>query len=122
MAGSEQRSTALFVFLLLITMVALGYTGVVIHKQGWGFLQEALINLGSLTWDGQFTLDFVAYLLLSGCWVAWRHRWSWPGIGMALLCVLLGIIVFAPYVMYWWYRQEGRVEALLGKVPERSAP
>lgn len=117
MAGSEQRSRALFVFLLLLTVAALGYTTVVVSRYGWVFLQEAVSNLESLTWDGQFMLDFSAYLLLSGCWVAWRHRWSWQGISLAMICILLGIIAFAPYVMYWWYRQEGRVEALLGRVP-----
>ncbi|CAN5810072.1 hypothetical protein BH11PSE8_BH11PSE8_33710 [soil metagenome] len=37
-------------------------------------------DIFAMTWRGQFNVDFTCLLLLSGLWLAWRHRRSSVGI------------------------------------------
>ena len=41
-------------------------------------------------WQGQFNLDFMFMLTLSGLFVAWRHRFTPAGLGLGLLAFLGG--------------------------------
>jgi hypothetical protein len=49
-------------------------------------------------WQGQFNLDFVFMLTLSGLWVAWRHRFSSAGVGLGLLAFLGGAMFLSVYL------------------------
>jgi hypothetical protein len=49
-------------------------------------------------WQGQFNLDFVFMLTLSGLWVAWRHGFSPAGLGLGLLAFLGGAMFLSVYL------------------------
>ena len=56
--------------LLLIWLVIAGYTALVVAHHGANLLPVFFGDIASLTWPGQFNLDFLCMLLLSGLWVA----------------------------------------------------
>lgn len=102
--------------LVLQTLGVLAYTIYVGTNDGWNFAQIALSNIHSLGWNGQFTLDFSCYLVLSGCWIAWRQQFSLPAVVIASVAAVLGIVVFAPYVLYLLKQERGDLrKVLLGK-------
>ena len=53
-----------------------------------------------MTWQGQFNVDFALYLVLSGIWMAWRSGFSRGGIALGVLAPPLGMLFFAPYLIY----------------------
>jgi len=99
--------------LLIQTIGLLIYTFIAMQNDGLNFLQRAYEFAISLTWMGQFALDFSCYLLLSGLWIMWRNRFSRIGIAIAVLAMILGIIVFAPYVLYLVIHEKGDLESVL---------
>ena len=65
----------LFRALLLLMLIVLAvYTGVVVVEYGLILLNVFFRDIAALGWPGQFNLDFMMMLMLSGLWVAWRHR------------------------------------------------
>lgn len=54
----------------------------------------------SLSWQGQFNIDFTCYLVLSGIWMAWRGGFSSGSVALGTLTPPLGILFFAPYLLY----------------------
>ncbi len=86
--------------LLLQTAAIAGYTLVAFTKEGADLFSVFLSNLSSFTWNGQFNLDFGCYLMLSGLWIMWRDRFSSKAIIVAVAAMILGIIFFAPYLLY----------------------
>ena len=49
-------------------------------------------------WQGQFNLDFVFMLTLSGLWVAWRHRFTPGGLALGLIAFLGGAMFLSVYL------------------------
>jgi hypothetical protein len=49
-------------------------------------------------WQGQFNLDFLFMLTLSGLWVAWRHRFTPVGLALGLLAFLGGAMFLSVYL------------------------
>lgn len=94
----EQNNKQYFLKGLLIfqTLGLLLYTIIAIQNDGFNFLERAKEYTMSLTWMGQFALDFQCYLLLSALWITWRNRFSNKSIITAVVAMILGIIVFAP--------------------------
>ncbi len=52
-----------------------------------------------MAWSGQFNLDFLGMLLLSGFWVAWRQCFSVGGIALGLLAVCGGVFFLSGYLL-----------------------
>ena len=78
----------LFRALLLLMLIVLAvYTGVVVVEYGLILLNVFFRDIAALGWPGQFNLDFMMMLMLSGLWVAWRHRFRPLGL-------LLGVVAF----------------------------
>ena len=75
------------------------YTGVVILREGVGLFPVFFGDLVSLTWRGQFNLDFACYLVLGGLWVAWRSGFSGRGVIWGLLVSVLGMTLLAPLML-----------------------
>jgi len=100
-------------FLIIQTIVLLIYTALAIINDGGNFLLRAQEFVFSLKWIGQFTLDFNAYLMLSAIWIAWRNKFSGLSILFALTAMILGIIVFAPYLLYLLSKEKGDLERVL---------
>lgn len=111
----EQGPKQLFLKALLIsqTIGLLIYTIIAIKNDGPNFLGRAGEFLLSLKWMGQFTLDFNCYLMLSALWLTWRNKFSVRSILLALSAMILGIIVFAPYLLYLIVQEKGDLKKVL---------
>lgn len=97
------------VLLFLVVAAHTAYTG---FLHGWDFLSAFMTVLVSLTWPGQFALDFMCYLLLSGLWVAWRGGFTGASIGLGLLAAIMGMLVFAILLLVFIARSKGDIRKL----------
>lgn len=97
---------------LLISQTALliFYTIIAINNEGGNFLAIALSNIQSLTWNGQFSLDFSCYLTLSGLWIMWRNKFTPMFIIVGFAAMILGIVFFAPYLLYLLSKENGNLK------------
>jgi hypothetical protein len=89
------------------------YTIYVGTAHGWNFLDVALTSVKSISWSGQFALDFNCYLMLSAVWIAWRNNYTLPSIIIAIIAMIMGIIVFAPYLLYLLTKEKGSIPKVL---------
>ncbi|MCR9143157.1 MAG: hypothetical protein NXI24_12960 [bacterium] len=105
--------TALRILLLTMTAGIVAYTGVAGVNHGWDLLSVFLGNLTALNWSGQFNFDFMCYLILSALWLAWRHEFTPGGIALAAAASVLGILLFAPYLLWAISRSGGDMRVLL---------
>ncbi len=108
---------ALFRLLLLLMLAALAaYTALVIVNHGWNFLPTAFGDMFAMTWQKQFNLDFMSYLMLSAVWTAWRHHFSPLGLALSVIAFFGGMIFLAIYLLVASFQVKGDVAALiLGK-------
>lgn len=104
---------ALQALLLIQTIGLLIYTIIAMKNDGFNFFARAQEFALSMTWMGQFALDFQCYLILSALWIIWRNKFSGNSILMAVVAMILGIIVFAPYVLYLTFAEGGDVKKVL---------
>ncbi len=107
----------LFKALLVMMFAAVAvYTGVTIVGHGCNLLPVFVEDISQMTWPGQFDLDFMCMLALSALWVAWRHRFSVGGLGLAVLAFFGGTPFLSVYLIAVSLRAEcGMREILLGK-------
>ena len=97
---------------LIFTAIAL-YTGVVVTHHGFNLLPVFFGDMAGMAWPGQFNLDFMCMLALSGLWVAWRHRFGAAGIALGLAAFFGGALFLSAYLLVASFRADGNVEALL---------
>lgn len=64
-------------------------------------------------WQGQFNLDFLFMLTLSGLYIGWRHRGSPGGLGLAVVAFLGGAMFLSVYLFVQSFRSDGDVRKLL---------
>lgn len=100
-------------FLIAQTVIVLIYTIWAFKNEGVNLLSVFLENIQSLTWNGQFNLDFSSYLSLSALWIMWRNRFSSSSIVIGIIAMIIGIIVFAPYLLYLLGKEKGDLKKLL---------
>jgi hypothetical protein len=105
----KMSKIALIALLILQTVSLMAYTIYVGSEHGWNFLDVAISNISSLTWNGQFGLDFSSYLVLSGIWIMWRNCFSLKSILIAALAMIVGIIIFAPYFLFLMVKEKGDI-------------
>ena len=104
----------LFRLLLISIFTAITlYTAVVIANHGLNLLPVFFGDMAALAWPGQFNLDFMCMLGLSGLWVAWRHRFSGAGIALGVLAFFGGALFLSVYLLVESFRAQGNVAALL---------
>ena len=108
-----KKQTFLKGLLIIQTLGLLIYTIIAIQNDGGNFSARAIEFATSLTWMGQFALDFQCYLILSALWVAWRSKFSINSIVIAIVTMILGIIVFAPYLLYLLSKEKGDLKRVL---------
>ncbi len=101
-----------FVLMALFTAI-FAYTVYTVSVYGWTLIPIFLGDLFSGTWRGQFNLDFLTYLWLSALWIAWRGGFTGGAIAIALAASVLGMIFFAPYVLYLTAQSGGDMRKLL---------
>lgn len=107
------KNNLLKLLLILQTIIVLVYTVIAFKNEGANLFSIFLSNIQSLTWNGQFNLDFSAYLILSGLWIVWRNKYSLFSIFLGMIASILGIIVFAPYLLYLLWKENGNLKKLL---------
>jgi hypothetical protein len=94
-------------------IVITGYKGVTIGNHGADLMPVFFGDMAAMAWPGQFNLDFFTFLLLSGLWVAWRHRFSAAGLGLAVLATLGGMMFPSAYLLVISFRTGGDIRAIL---------
>lgn len=98
----------LFKTLLAVqTVVLSAYTFIAYQTEGADLFSVFIANIKSLTWSGQFNLDFLCYLTLSGLWIMWRSKFSGNSILVGVTAMILGIVFFAPFLL-WLLHKENR--------------
>jgi hypothetical protein len=98
----------LFKTLLIIqTIGLLTYTFVAFQNEGADLFSVFVYNTKALTWSGQFNLDFLSYLTLSGLWIMWRNKFTFKSILLGTSAMVLGIIFFAPYLLWLTNNENG---------------
>ena len=104
------------VLLVAMFLVLSAYTGVVMARHGPDLLSVFFGDMGRLNWPGQFNLDFMFMLTFSAIWVAWRHRFSAGGLGLAVLAFFLGSSFLCVYLLIVSVQAKGSArEVLLGR-------
>ena len=113
MSATQNKLGFLKAVLVIQTIGLLVYTYLTMQNDGLNFFAKALAYPMTFEWIGQFSLDFSCYLLLSGLWIMWRNRFSGAGIAIAIVAMILGIIVFAPYLLYLIAKEKGDLTKVL---------
>lgn len=104
----------LFKTLLIVqTIGLLAYTFLVFQKEGADLFSVFINNVLSLNWSGQFNLDFLCYLTLSGFWIMWRNKFTNKSILLGLVAMVLGIVLFAPYLFWLTHKENGDIKRVL---------
>jgi hypothetical protein len=101
------------VYLAVVFACVTGFSFVAGNHHGWNYFRPFLSSIAELNWSGQFNLDLMSYLGLSGVWVAWRHRFSGKGIVLGLAAFFGGTMFFAPYLLWASARAAGDAKVLL---------
>ena len=65
--------TAFKMFLFVVWVALIAYTGMVIAAHGLDLLPIFFGDIWKGSWPGQFNLDFSCFLMLSALWTAWRN-------------------------------------------------
>jgi len=86
--------------LICMTVLIVVFTVTAVAQGGFDLITPFLAPIIAMTWPGQFHVDFLCYLVLSGIWMAWRQGFSNSGIALGVLAPPLGILFFAPYLIY----------------------
>lgn len=96
-----------------MTLALAVYTVMAVSHEGWNLFPIFFEDVAKARWAGQFDMDFSCYLLLSGSWIAWRHRFTPAGIALGLLGAIGGTLVLAPYLIAESFRAKGDMRVLL---------
>ncbi len=105
--------TAFRALLVLIFCAIAIYTGIVASQYGMNLLPVFFGDMARFAWPGQFNLDFLCMLTLSGLWVAWRGRFSPAGIALGLAAFFGGALFLSAYLLIESFRAGGDARALL---------
>ena len=101
------------IFLITIISVVGVYTAIVVANHGMGLYPVFFGDMADMTWRGQFNLDFLGFLVMSGFWVAWRHEFSATGLILGFAAFNLGAPFLAAYLLVQTYRTKGESAAIL---------
>jgi hypothetical protein len=105
--------TAFRILLALMFAVLIVYTLIVGLSDGWNLLPIFFGDMAAMTWPGQFNLDFLGFLILSGLWTAWRHHFTPAGLGLGVVAVFGGMAFLLPYLLIVSLRNKGDMKAIM---------
>lgn len=111
--------TSFRAFLAAFAILLAGYTAITVSQHGLNLLPVFFGDLARMSWPGQFNLDFLGYLALSGIWVAWRHGGRAAGLALGVCAFFGGMLFLSVYLLIESYRTGGNIAALL-LGPERA--
>jgi len=100
------------IFLVAIFLIIAGYTGVVVSNYGMGLLPIFFGDMAKVEWPGQFNLDFMCMLSLSGLWISWRHKFSGIGIILGIIAFFGGALFLSAYLFVESFRVRGDMKTL----------
>jgi len=101
-------------FLILFLVVLTAYTLLVMKDHGANLFAVFFNDMTSVNWAGQFNLDFMGFLALSGLWVSWRHNFSGTGLLLGLLAFFGGMMFLCIYLLFVIQRAPDMATVLLG--------
>lgn len=113
MQREGRQVTGFRALLVAIWLVIAAYTTIVVASHGLGFLPVFFGDMARMGWPGQFNLDFLCMLALSGLWVAWRHRFTAAGLGLGLLALFGGAFFLSAYLLLVSLRERGDMARIL---------
>lgn len=99
--------------LIAQTIAILCYTFFSFQTEGANLFQVFVANMTALNWSGQFNLDFSCYLTLSGLWIMWRNQFNVTSILLGIITMILGIMLFAPYLLYLLTIEKGDIKKVI---------
>ena len=99
--------------LILLFSGVVIYTAVVVANHGFGLFPVFFGDIAKMAWPGQFNVDFMSLLVLSGLWLAWRHHFSTTGMALGLLGFFGGAPVLTAYLFLASIRAKGDMKVLL---------
>ncbi len=105
--------TAFRLLLGAIFGVIVVYTVFVAMEHGLGLFAVFFGDIAEVGWPGQFNLDFLGMLMLSGFWMAWRNRFTSAGLALGVGGLLLGAPMLALYLFILSQRTNGDVARML---------
>jgi hypothetical protein len=100
-------------FLVAVFVAISIYTLIVGLNHGWNLAPVFFGDMAQMAWPGQFNLDFMTFLLLSGLWLMWRHEFSLAGIGLGLVGVFGGMLFLSAYLLFASVRAKGNMATIL---------
>ncbi len=115
--NTERKNMKVFrVFLVAVFAMELVYTIIAGNNHGWNLFSIFFNDITAMNWAGQFDLDFMCFLMITGLWVAWRNHFSTKGILLGIIATVGGILFLAPYLFIVSFEVNGNMkELLLGK-------
>ena len=109
------------ILLAFILIMIVAYTAVVIANHGMGLFPVFFGDMAKMDWPGQFNLDFMGFLMLSGLWLAWRHHFSPVGLALGALGLFGGAPVLTAYLLFAGRQADGDwAQLFLGAERARS--
>jgi hypothetical protein len=115
----ETLVTAFRILLAAIFAVLAAYTALVISRHGANLLPVFFGDIARMEWPGQFNLDFLSLLTLSGLWIAWRHRFTPAGLALGVCGLFGGGLFLSAFLLVQSFRTGGDMRALL-LAPDRA--
>jgi len=100
-------------FLVLLFAATFGYTILVGINHGWDIFPLFFGDISIMNWAGQFNVDFLCHLMLSGLWIAWRNHFSPTGIVLGFLALVGGILLLTSYLLIVSYQAKGDMRVIL---------
>lgn len=101
------------IILIAMTAIIILFTITAIVDGGLNLFTPFLSPIIAMNWQGQFNVDFATYLVLSGIWMAWRSGFTRASIVLGVCAPPLGILFFAPYLIYLIGKSGGDPRRLL---------
>jgi hypothetical protein len=112
------KQTGLILLLVVMTLSVGIFTVLAFQREGAGLFEIFMGSMQAGGWSGQFNADFFCYLVLSGLWLMWRNHFRPGSILLGIAATILGIVFFAPYLLYLLYQEKGNLVRVL--VGDRS--
>ena len=88
------------IFLGTFLLAIATYSAVIVAQYGLNLFSPLFGAIYAMTWQGQFNLDFLGFLILSATWVAWRNEFTPTGMGLSILAFFGGMMFLPIYLLY----------------------
>ncbi len=89
------------------------YTVFVAMEHGLGLFGVFFGDIAEGGWPGQFNLDFMGMLILSGFWMAWRNNFTPGGLVLGVGGLLLGAPFLTLYLFILSQQTNGDIARML---------